>query len=673
MDDINDYVGRDGLVKLISKIKKGDADNATAVAAESTRAKSAEEANAQAIVAVKNYVDSVVAEPGTASPLMDGAASVGASRKYAREDHVHPSDTSREAVSNKTTVVLGMSDSKYPTDKAVADFVNSSVATNTAHYISNNGQPFTSVAQLEAYSGTVTNNDYAFVTGTDSEGNTYYDRYKATVSGSTVTWSLEYRLNNSSFTAAQWAAINSGITTALTSAIEAHINDSSIHLPSVLPIARGGTGADDRLEAEYNLLGSIADSGVTDGTALDNRKVPLVNIDVTATNGVFRFLGFSVIWDWIKYKLGISATGSSAKFLNEQGEWTTVTSPDVSGKADKVSGATAGDVATLDANGNLVDSGKTLGTSVPADAAFTDDKVAQMMADSSDTAYPLLMAGTTDPRGRATVARYDSGVTLNPSTNTIVANISGNAATADSATAASTLSASAITSGDLDNYTSGGKRYFCNAGNSGNVSNKPSGVTGAFALDIIAHSGGITQLLYNRDSNYSYIRCCNTGVTPNTWTAWDRFSLASDVNGAYFATYGSTSHADVLAAIQAGKAVFCKSGTGTEDYAPLASISTGGVITFAKPTVAGLTAYYQLSSSGTWTFGTSADCRVAFSSVGKSENTTVGCTLTFTALDGTEKTVTVRNVVNAGNADTVDGYHIVVGSTGTNSNTIYFT
>jgi hypothetical protein len=96
-------------------------------------------------------------------------------------------------------------------DKA---FVNSSIGTNTANYISNNGQPFTSVAALEAYSGTVTNNDYAFVTGTDAAGNTYYDRYKATVSGSTVTWALEYRLNNSSFTSDQWAAITSGITAA---------------------------------------------------------------------------------------------------------------------------------------------------------------------------------------------------------------------------------------------------------------------------------------------------------------------------------------------------------------------------------------------------------------------------------------------------------------------------
>ena len=163
-------------------------------------------------------------DAATANPLMDGTAAVGVSTKYAREDHVHPSDTSREEIANKTTVVLGTSDSKYPTDKAVAEFVNSSIATNTANYISNNGEPFTSVKQLEAYTGPVTNNDYAFVTGTDSDGNTYYDRYKATVKGSSVTWAFEYRLNNSSFTATQWSAINSGITSALVAKIHTHSN-----------------------------------------------------------------------------------------------------------------------------------------------------------------------------------------------------------------------------------------------------------------------------------------------------------------------------------------------------------------------------------------------------------------------------------------------------------------
>lgn len=90
------------------------------------------------------------------------------------------------------------------------NFVNSSVATNTAYYISNNGQPFNSVAELEAYSGPLTNNDYAFVVGTDAQGNTFYDRYK--YNADTGEWAFEYELNNSSFTANQWAAINSGIT-----------------------------------------------------------------------------------------------------------------------------------------------------------------------------------------------------------------------------------------------------------------------------------------------------------------------------------------------------------------------------------------------------------------------------------------------------------------------------
>lgn len=84
------------------------------------------------------------------------------------------------------------------------NFVNSSIATNTANFIGT----FNSVADLEAYSGTLTNNDYAFVQTTDSAGNTLYDRYKWNGSE----WLFEYELNNSSFTASQWATINSGAT-----------------------------------------------------------------------------------------------------------------------------------------------------------------------------------------------------------------------------------------------------------------------------------------------------------------------------------------------------------------------------------------------------------------------------------------------------------------------------
>ena len=36
------------------------------------------------------------ADPATVAPLMDGTAAVGTATKYAREDHVHPTDTSRQ-------------------------------------------------------------------------------------------------------------------------------------------------------------------------------------------------------------------------------------------------------------------------------------------------------------------------------------------------------------------------------------------------------------------------------------------------------------------------------------------------------------------------------------------------------------------------------------------------
>ena len=97
---------------------------------------------------------------------------------------------------------------KFVTSGGVYSFVNSSVATNTANFIGT----FNSVEDLEAYSGTLTNNDYAFVVSTDTAGNTVYNRYK--YNASSQEWLFEYALNNSSFTAAQWETINSGMVAA---------------------------------------------------------------------------------------------------------------------------------------------------------------------------------------------------------------------------------------------------------------------------------------------------------------------------------------------------------------------------------------------------------------------------------------------------------------------------
>ena len=88
-------------------------------------------------------------------------------------------------------------------DKA---FVNSSISTATADFKGT----YNSLHELEQV--TANANDYAFVVATDAAGNTVYKRYKW-VAG--TGWMWEYNLNNSSFTAAQWAAIQSGINAAL--------------------------------------------------------------------------------------------------------------------------------------------------------------------------------------------------------------------------------------------------------------------------------------------------------------------------------------------------------------------------------------------------------------------------------------------------------------------------
>lgn len=93
------------------------------------------------------------------------------------------------------------SDTNQLADK---NFVNSSIATNTANFIGT----FTSLEELE--SQTATNNDYAFFETVDSDGNKLYKRYKYVADDET--WQYEYDLNNSSFTAEQWEALNSGVT-----------------------------------------------------------------------------------------------------------------------------------------------------------------------------------------------------------------------------------------------------------------------------------------------------------------------------------------------------------------------------------------------------------------------------------------------------------------------------
>lgn len=119
------------------------------------------------------------------------------------------------------------------------DFVNSSISSSTANFIGT----FDSLSELEAYSGPLTNNDYAFVVDTDAAGNTIYNRYK--YNGST--WLFEYSINNSSFTASQWDALNSGITDTKVAQITTNQNN----IASLQTSKQNVISASNKLDADY--------------------------------------------------------------------------------------------------------------------------------------------------------------------------------------------------------------------------------------------------------------------------------------------------------------------------------------------------------------------------------------------------------------------------------------
>ena len=118
---------------------------------------------------------------------------------------------------NRVAAIEGKIPSQASSTNKLADkdFVNSSISTNTAEFRGT----YASLAELKATQADI--NDYAFYVRKDTIGNTLYDRYKYTTGSDP--WKFEYTLNNSPLTAAQWAALNSGITDALCKAYDAHI------------------------------------------------------------------------------------------------------------------------------------------------------------------------------------------------------------------------------------------------------------------------------------------------------------------------------------------------------------------------------------------------------------------------------------------------------------------
>ena len=188
-----------------------------AVADEQARAERAEQANAAAIAKETSDRAEAVKAEADARTAADTALGERVDTEIAdRKAAVTAEETARKsadaALDGRVTAVEAKIPAQASAENQLADkaFVNSSISTATATFRGT----FESLEALKA--AEADKNDYAFWVHKDEAGNTCYDKY--TYDG--AEWRFEYRLNNSSFTAAQWAALNSGVTADVIKALQ---------------------------------------------------------------------------------------------------------------------------------------------------------------------------------------------------------------------------------------------------------------------------------------------------------------------------------------------------------------------------------------------------------------------------------------------------------------------
>lgn len=235
-------------------------------------------------------------------------------------------------------------------EKGIKDFVNSSINALAAYYITKNaaGDPFATHAELMAsttvYSSGAaripTRNDYCIVMADETNGNGDSTRYtydSDSTTYSSANWAYQYTFNKQ-FTAAQLAALDSGITAAKVGTYDAHVTNTSN--PHNVTKAQVG-------------LGNVENYGPVSAwqSTPDNTHIPTEKLT--------------------KDTLDTKVTGPSS--------------------------AVSDNVVLFDGTtGKLVkDSGKTLGASIPAPTAGTDEGKA-IIVNSSGTGFIFGEAGKVD-------------------------------------------------------------------------------------------------------------------------------------------------------------------------------------------------------------------------------------------------------------------------------------
>lgn len=331
-------------------------------------------------------------------------------------DDATPSDYEQvKAQVEQNSTDIGTIESKIPSQASaqnqLADkaFVNSSIATNTATFrgtynlvsdlslttSATHEQVAAAIkAKLAALSITPENNDYCFVQEPKSDAEptviVRIDRYKCTVADGVSSWDYEWSLNNSSFTADQWAAINSGITSALVTKLGALPTANELAAALLAKYEKPSTGI-----PKTDLSAGVQASLDKADTALQNAPVSSVNgktgaVSLTASDvgalgnaGNQNLDGQLSFWSGqLAFEFWDALLLPVMRVMNN-----TIYFPSQSGKlAITARPLYAGNLAALDVDGNPVDSGIAKTAVAPlASPAFTGTPTAPTPAAGDDS------------------------------------------------------------------------------------------------------------------------------------------------------------------------------------------------------------------------------------------------------------------------------------------------
>lgn len=417
--------------------------------------------------------------------------------------------TSNSATTNGNTFIKIKDNSTHRGQIKIVGSGATSVSSNAEGVITisstDNNTTYGSMSVSEGTTGTATTN--RVLTAANLKGIINAHAPTKTGGGASGTWGISISGN-----AATASKVNNKLT----------VGSKSYDGSAAVTIAASDLG----LASAMLFLGTTT-TAITDGAKTNPVVLGGSNKTVTSGNVVLygskEFVWTGSAWEELgnegSYKIvqaavaDPSASGTSNTFI-------ATISQDTNGKitATKKTVAVTNSAPTL-AWGATSTIGTVAGTNLqvkmPANPN-TDTKVTQTVT-TSDAVYPLLLAPSGQTATTTTTSYFDSGVTLNPSTNTIAANVSGNAATATK------LSTSEFTTDTIDNVTHSGLLY---------------GTVGSYTGPGFSSSDAmILSMSWNSSNNYGAQIALDDTTTPNmyvrnkgngSWSSWSKVLLSTN-------------------------------------------------------------------------------------------------------------------------------------------------